>query len=213
MVRPAGTLNVLPYQHDTLPFDPKRDLNPIASVSQVVLAISTPVSMNVETVDQLVGPRAARLVTITLPPASSILSGSLVYSYFADDFGLPACNFGSSVVGISFVFHDGVLGETLGNSFGVAFVSREIVSNWLWQINHLQDGDIHAVAPSVIANDSMKAPPAAAAHLTNPHRVTTISNPCGFTALPAQAQRRDRRGCPPRAHVAPRTRLDQGAWM
>ena len=41
---PAGTINVLPYQHDTLPFDPKRDLNPIASVSEVVLAISTPVS-------------------------------------------------------------------------------------------------------------------------------------------------------------------------
>src|ERR1700737_3838469 len=51
---PAGLLNRLPYQHDTLPFDPKRDLNPIASVSEVVLAISTPVSMNVETVDQLV---------------------------------------------------------------------------------------------------------------------------------------------------------------
>jgi len=30
----------------------------------------------------------------------------------------------------------------------------------------------------------MKAP-LAAAHLTNPHRVTTISNPCGSTALPA----------------------------
>jgi tripartite-type tricarboxylate transporter receptor subunit TctC len=44
---------VLPYQHDTLSFDPKRDLNPIASVSEVVLAISTPVSMNVESVDQL----------------------------------------------------------------------------------------------------------------------------------------------------------------
>src|SRR5262249_20229926 len=37
---PAGTFNVLPYQHDTLPFDPKRDLNPIASVSEVVLAVS-----------------------------------------------------------------------------------------------------------------------------------------------------------------------------
>jgi hypothetical protein len=48
----------------------------------------------------------------------------------------------------------------------------------------------------------MKAPPAAAAHLTNPHRVTTISNPCGSTALPAQAQSRGRRCCPPRAHVA-----------
>src|ERR1700730_13414497 len=51
---PAGTFNVLPYQADTPPFAPTRDLNPIASVSEGVLAISTPVSMNVETVDQLV---------------------------------------------------------------------------------------------------------------------------------------------------------------
>jgi tripartite-type tricarboxylate transporter receptor subunit TctC len=45
---PAGTFNVLPYQHDRLPFDLQRDLNPIASVSEVVLAVSTPVSMNVK---------------------------------------------------------------------------------------------------------------------------------------------------------------------
>jgi tripartite-type tricarboxylate transporter receptor subunit TctC len=51
---PAGTFNVLPYQHDTLPFDLKRDLNPIASVSEVVLAVSTPVSMNVNSIDELV---------------------------------------------------------------------------------------------------------------------------------------------------------------
>jgi tripartite-type tricarboxylate transporter receptor subunit TctC len=50
---PAGAFNVLPYQHDTLPFDPKRDLNPIASVSEVVLAISAPASMNIDSVDQL----------------------------------------------------------------------------------------------------------------------------------------------------------------
>src|SRR6516225_9461081 len=34
---PAGTFNVLPYQHDTLPFDPKHDLNPIASISDFLL--------------------------------------------------------------------------------------------------------------------------------------------------------------------------------
>jgi tripartite-type tricarboxylate transporter receptor subunit TctC len=51
---PAGTFNVLPYQHDTLPFDPKRDLNPIASVSEVVLAVSMPASMNVASIDALV---------------------------------------------------------------------------------------------------------------------------------------------------------------
>ncbi len=50
---PAGTFNVLPYQHDTLPFDLRRDLVPIVSVSEVVLAISTPVAMSVSSLDQL----------------------------------------------------------------------------------------------------------------------------------------------------------------
>lgn len=51
---PAGVFTVLPYQHDKLPFDPERDINPIASVSQVVLALSMPATMNVGSVDQLV---------------------------------------------------------------------------------------------------------------------------------------------------------------
>jgi tripartite-type tricarboxylate transporter receptor subunit TctC len=51
---PAGAFNVLPYEHDTLPFDPQRDLTPIVSVVNVVLAISTPASMNINTVDQMV---------------------------------------------------------------------------------------------------------------------------------------------------------------
>lgn len=51
---PAGAFNVLAYQHDTLPFDPKRELNPVVSVSQVVLAISIPASMNANSIDQLV---------------------------------------------------------------------------------------------------------------------------------------------------------------
>jgi tripartite-type tricarboxylate transporter receptor subunit TctC len=53
---PAGALNVLPYNHDTLSFDVKRDLTPIVSVSQVVLAVSTPSTMHVDTIDQLVAP-------------------------------------------------------------------------------------------------------------------------------------------------------------
>jgi tripartite-type tricarboxylate transporter receptor subunit TctC len=51
---PAGAFNVLPYNHDTLAFDVKRDLAPIVSVSQVVLAVSMPSSMHVDTLDQLV---------------------------------------------------------------------------------------------------------------------------------------------------------------
>src|SRR5262249_15587677 len=51
---PAGAFNVLPYNHDTLSFDVKRDLSPIVSVSQVVLAVSMPSSMRVDTLDQLI---------------------------------------------------------------------------------------------------------------------------------------------------------------
>jgi tripartite-type tricarboxylate transporter receptor subunit TctC len=43
---PAGASTVLPYQHDTLPIDPYHDLNPIVSVSDVVLARSEPGKLN-----------------------------------------------------------------------------------------------------------------------------------------------------------------------
>lgn len=51
---PAGAFNVLPYQHDTLSFNPQRDLVPIVSISNVALAISTSASMKINTIDQLV---------------------------------------------------------------------------------------------------------------------------------------------------------------
>jgi tripartite-type tricarboxylate transporter receptor subunit TctC len=51
---PAGAFNVLPYNHDTLSFDIKRDIVPVVSVSQVVLAVSTPSSMHIDTLDQLI---------------------------------------------------------------------------------------------------------------------------------------------------------------
>jgi len=51
---PAGVFNVLPYGHDTLPFDVKRDIVPIVSISQVVLALSMPATMNVNSVDEMV---------------------------------------------------------------------------------------------------------------------------------------------------------------
>jgi tripartite-type tricarboxylate transporter receptor subunit TctC len=50
---PVGTFTVHPYDHDTVPYDP-RDLEPIVGVSQVVLAVSAPASLNIDTLDQLV---------------------------------------------------------------------------------------------------------------------------------------------------------------
>jgi tripartite-type tricarboxylate transporter receptor subunit TctC len=51
---PAGIFTVAPYDHDKLPYDQRRDLVPIVSISDVVLAISAPATMNIDTLDQLV---------------------------------------------------------------------------------------------------------------------------------------------------------------
>src|SRR5580692_3123848 len=51
---PAGIFTVQPYDHDTLPYDSKRDLVPIVSVSDVVLAVSVPASMNIHSLAELV---------------------------------------------------------------------------------------------------------------------------------------------------------------
>jgi tripartite-type tricarboxylate transporter receptor subunit TctC len=51
---PAGAFNALPYMHDTLPFDPAPNMNPIVSISVVVLTLSMPASMKIDTVSQLV---------------------------------------------------------------------------------------------------------------------------------------------------------------
>jgi len=51
---PVGTFTVHLYEHDTLPYDAKRDLNPIVGVSFVELAFSTSPSTNINTLDQLV---------------------------------------------------------------------------------------------------------------------------------------------------------------
>ena len=51
---PVGILTVAPYEHDTLPYDAQRDLLPIVSISDVVLAVSAPASMHIDTVDQFV---------------------------------------------------------------------------------------------------------------------------------------------------------------
>ena len=78
---PAGTFNVLPYQHDRLPFDLKRDLNPIASVSEVVLAVSMLVSVNVTSIDELVAMARAQPGKLNAAAANGI-SDFLLFGFF-----------------------------------------------------------------------------------------------------------------------------------
>ncbi|MGH6674373.1 MAG: Bug family tripartite tricarboxylate transporter substrate binding protein [Xanthobacteraceae bacterium] len=51
---PAAAFNTLPYMHDTLPFDPRPKMTPVAGVVTVALAVSTPAAMKIDSVDALV---------------------------------------------------------------------------------------------------------------------------------------------------------------
>ena len=69
---PAGTFEVLPYDQDTLPFDAKAEIVPIVCVSEVVLAVSVPTSLNVNTLDQLVKLAQAQPGKLNAAAASGI---------------------------------------------------------------------------------------------------------------------------------------------
>src|SRR5262244_3568340 len=51
---PVGTFTVHPYEHEKLPYDVERDLLPIASVSTIILAVSTSAALKVESLAELV---------------------------------------------------------------------------------------------------------------------------------------------------------------
>jgi tripartite-type tricarboxylate transporter receptor subunit TctC len=80
---PTGTFTVLPYAHDTLPFDPAHDLVPIVSVSDVVLAISVPASMNINSIDQLVALAKAQPGKLNAAAATGI-SDFLLFGWIKD---------------------------------------------------------------------------------------------------------------------------------
>jgi tripartite-type tricarboxylate transporter receptor subunit TctC len=78
---PAGAFEVLPYDQDTLPFDIKRDIVPIVCISEVVLAISVPATLNVNTLDQLVALARAEPGKLNAAAASGI-SDFLLFGFF-----------------------------------------------------------------------------------------------------------------------------------
>ena len=51
---PVGTFTVHPYEHEKLPYDVERDLLPIASVSAIILAISSSASLKIDSLGELV---------------------------------------------------------------------------------------------------------------------------------------------------------------
>ncbi|HEY2534150.1 MAG TPA: tripartite tricarboxylate transporter substrate binding protein [Xanthobacteraceae bacterium] len=83
---PAGTFTVHPYEHERLSYDPQHDLLPIVSISVVVLAISMPASMNIDTVDQLVALAKAQPGKLNAAAANGI--SDFLLSGFIKNMGL-----------------------------------------------------------------------------------------------------------------------------
>ena len=80
---PAGTFTVLPYGHDTLPFDLQNGLVPVVSVSDVVLAVSVPTSMNINSIDQLIALAKAQPGKLNAAAAQGI-SDFLLFGWIKD---------------------------------------------------------------------------------------------------------------------------------
>jgi tripartite-type tricarboxylate transporter receptor subunit TctC len=74
---PAGVFTVLPYQHEAESFDPKREMAPIVSISVVVLAVSTPASMHIDTFTQLLAKARAEPGKLNAAAAQGISDFSL----------------------------------------------------------------------------------------------------------------------------------------
>lgn len=51
---PAAVFTTLPYQHPEITSDPQPKMTPVVSVSVVVISVSMPASMNINSIDQLV---------------------------------------------------------------------------------------------------------------------------------------------------------------
>jgi tripartite-type tricarboxylate transporter receptor subunit TctC len=78
---PAGAFTSLPYMHDTLPFDPSPNMNPVVSISVVVLAVSVPASLKIDTVSQLVALARSEPGKLNAAAANGI-SDFLLFGFF-----------------------------------------------------------------------------------------------------------------------------------
>jgi tripartite-type tricarboxylate transporter receptor subunit TctC len=84
---PASTFTAHPYTKDKVPYDSRRDLLPIANVTVIVLAISAPASLNVNTLAEFVA--LARAKPNTLNVAAAAGNSDLIMSGFIKSQNLP----------------------------------------------------------------------------------------------------------------------------
>jgi tripartite-type tricarboxylate transporter receptor subunit TctC len=63
---PASTFTAHPYAHEKLPYDAERDLLPITNVTTIVIALSSPASLNVKTLGEFIALARAKPDTLNV---------------------------------------------------------------------------------------------------------------------------------------------------
>jgi tripartite-type tricarboxylate transporter receptor subunit TctC len=84
---PASTFTAHPYTHDKLPYNAERDLLPIANVTTIVIALSSPTSLGVKTLGEFVA--LARAKPNTLNVAAAAGNSDLILTAFTKSQNLP----------------------------------------------------------------------------------------------------------------------------
>jgi tripartite-type tricarboxylate transporter receptor subunit TctC len=84
---PASTFTAHPYTHDKLPYNAERDLLPIANVTTIVIALSSPTSLGVKTLGEFVA--LARAKPSTLNVAAAAGNSDLILTAFTKSQNLP----------------------------------------------------------------------------------------------------------------------------
>ena len=87
MFIPASTFTAHPYTKDKVPYDSERDLLPIVNVTVIVLAISAPASLNVNSLAEFVA--LARAKPNTLNVAAAAGNSDLIMASFIKKENLP----------------------------------------------------------------------------------------------------------------------------
>jgi tripartite-type tricarboxylate transporter receptor subunit TctC len=81
---PSGVFAVHPYEHERLPYVAERDLLPIASISIVIVAVSTPAALKLGSLDELVALSRAQPGKLNAAAASGI-SDFLLFGFLKSE--------------------------------------------------------------------------------------------------------------------------------
>jgi tripartite-type tricarboxylate transporter receptor subunit TctC len=84
---PASTFTAHPYAHEKLPYDAERDLLPIVNITEIVVALSTPTALGVNTLAEFVALARAKPNTLNVSAAAG--NSDLILTAFIKAQNLP----------------------------------------------------------------------------------------------------------------------------